>query len=707
MDRRMSMGGMHMHMGSGPALKEWPKFYYAVVASAVAIATLANLYNYLLYRQRLSAARRVSRTPAKPRTWFALGNATLYALAREASNYSVRIPLKHRIFTLPTIGKSSLVLANIVVLILLCYHGLDLKSQFTREGVGYRCGIITIAQIPIVFLLAGKNNIIGWLSGVSYERLNWLHRWCARCMLLTATMHMGWFFSAWAPYNYIGYQLKNNRIAWKGLVAWCTLVWIVFSSMTPIRGLSYEFFVVQHIVSSAVFLAFVHLHTPADMNGYIWAPVAIFFLDRVIRGLRLLYINISLFHSKKQSQAKGLLACKAEFTPLPHNTTRIVVRNPPISWTPGQHVYLSCHSIAALQSHPFTVASIPEDGKMEFYIKAEKGGTKRFLNYAEKSNGLIEAANKTRSVLIEGPYGCIRPLRQFDSVVLLAGSTGATFTLPLLRDLIQGWRENSRIDTVNTRSILKAPIGAVTRHIRFVWVVKSRGQLSWFSEQLSSVYTEYQALNSELRDIKLEMTVYMTCDESFTEEHRPLLSGVTAPRPRQQVNHGIVQYRPRPISTPDEENADRKLNLEKEEIKLASLDDIEPSNPCTCCNTIDETAPFTSKTPCCCSPAIATSSSSSSTQTPAHSRDPSSAKSTFQEVPLHPAIALYSGRPKPRDIIRRSLEQALGESAVVVCGPRGLVADVKHDVVCLSDERAVHKGTGAQGIYFHAEGFGW
>jgi hypothetical protein len=53
------------------------------------------------------------------------------------------------------------------------------------------------------------------------------------------------------------------------------------------------------------------------------------------------------------------------------------------------------------------------------------------------------------------------------------------------------------------------------------------------------------------------------------------------------------------------------------------------------------------------------------------------------------------------------LEQALGESAVVVCGPQGLVADVKHDVVCLSDERAVHKGTGAQGIYLHTESFGW
>jgi hypothetical protein len=44
---------------------------------------------------------------------------------------------------------------------------------------------------------------------------------------------------------------------------------------------------------------------------------------------------------------------------------------------------------------------------------------------------------------------------------------------------------------------------------------------------------------------------------------------------------------------------------------------------------------------------------------------------------------------------------------VVVCGPQGLVSDVKGDVVGLSDERGVHKGTGAQGVYLHTESFGW
>jgi NAD(P)H-flavin reductase len=711
----MSMMGMGMDL---PVLADWPKLYYAVVGSAVGVATLANIYNYALYRQRLSAARVGSRTPARPRSWFALWNATLYALTREASNFSIRIPLKNRILRVPTVGRISLVLANVVVLVVLCLYGLDLKNQFNLENIGFRCGVVTIGQLPLIILLSGKNNIIGFLSGISYERLNWLHRWCARCMLLTATMHMGYFLSAWAPYDYIGYQLKNNNIVWRGLAAWCTLVWIVFSSMTPIRGWSYEVFVIQHIVSFAVFLAFVYIHTPVEYNSYVWIPLALFAADRLIRALRTLYINTAIFHpsQKKQGQMNGLWACKAEFTPLPHNTTRIVVRNPPISWTPGQHVFLSCHSIVPLQSHPFTVASIPEDGRMEFYVKAEKGGTKRFFRHAEKSTSLAETSTKTRTVAIEGPYGCLRPLRQFDSIILLAGSTGGTFTIPLLRDLIQGWKENAGTSTSQPTSLFKAPSGTATRHIRFVWVVKSRGQLSWFSSQLSSVYSDFQALQGSLRDIKLEMSIYITCDESFTEEHKSLLSNMTAPpptsAPRKLPEHGTVEYRGPSTST---QGGDKTKEEGKDEIhEISSLSsrslDIQPQSSCgpngTCCcrTAIDETSTSTSpsanKAVCCCSKPSPTSASQPSSR----------GGSTSSSVPkplIDPSITIFSGRPKTRDIVRRALEQALGESAVVVCGPQGLVSDVKRDVVGLSDERAVHKGTGAQGVYLHTESFGW
>jgi hypothetical protein len=137
--------------------------------------------------------------------------------------------------------------------------------------------------------------------------------------------------------------------------------------------------------------------------------------------------------------------------------------------------------------------------------------------------------------------------------------------------------------------------GAVTRHVRFVWVVKSRGQLGWLSEQLSSISTEVQTLQERLRDIKLELTVYVTCDKSFTEEHKTLLSSITAPNHnvpvRKDIEHGAVQYRGRASPVGEEKVTDTK---DVREVTRAASDEIQqscrPDGTCCCRKNVDENA---------------------------------------------------------------------------------------------------------------------
>lgn len=697
--------------GNGiPSLFTFQRMYWAVVGTAISIATLVNALNYVIFRQRLSASSKGLPKPAKPKSLLFRVNATIAAIFREASNASIRIPIKGHTIRLPTVGRTSLVVANVIVLVVLCFYKLDPNDRWSRENIGYRTGFVNMTQLPLIFLLAGKNNIIGYLTGISHERLNWLHRWCARCLLLTTTIHMGYWFADWAPYNYIATQIRTDTLTKRGVMAWAVLLWIVISSTTPIRGWCYELFVLQHLVSFAVFIGFVYIHTPVEVHVYIWIPVGLFFFDRVVRALRVLYANLAIFHPKqrKAGQMSGFWACKAEFMPLPHNTTRITIKNPPIGWAPGQHIFLSCHSIVPLQSHPFTVASIPEDGKMEFLVKAQKGGTRRFFRHAEKQHGLPTSSDSTqprmKTVAIEGPYGCIRPLQQFESVVLLAGSTGATFTIPLLRDIVQRWRASPS----QNPGIFSTPKGAVTRHVRFVWVVKSRGQLSWFAAQLSSIFEDIQNLQSQGRQVEIDMSIYVTCDSSFTEEHKSLLSSVIAPTPAptQPQHRGAVEMNSE-ASTLDEKSGLKKPSEKYSihEFDSASTSPTKPPQPsahgpdgeCCCKTTVESEDDVAAARACTCSP-----SSTTRPQSTVSSGTSVAVKST-----LHPRITVVSGRPQCRNIIRGSLEQALGESAVVVCGPQGLVSDIKETVVALSDERAIHKGTGAQGLYLHTESFGY
>ncbi|KAL1639514.1 ferric-chelate reductase Frp1 [Diplodia intermedia] len=705
----MDMGGMDMggtDMGSSvpgvPSLDFLMQYYWAVVGTFIGIATLSNVANSLICRQRLTAACRGDAKPAKPEALLLRINATATAVIREASNATLSpLTLKGRSICLPTVGRTAIVAANVVTLLVLCFYNFDLGDQWSFEDIGYRTGCISIAQLPLIFLLAGKNNIIGWLTGSSYERLNWLHRWTARCLLLTVTIHMGYWFADWAPYNYIGSKIKTDPITQHGLISWSLLLWIVFSSVAPIRGLSYEFFVLQHLGSMAVFIAFVYLHVnswPMYVRIYVILPIALVCFDRLVRAIWLLYNNFSMFHPslRKESRTSSIWACEASFTPLPHGTTRITIHNPPVSWNPGQHIFLSCHTVVPLQSHPFTIATIPEDGKMEFYIKSEGGATARFFRHAEKLHLLPSQGHpdekRRKPVAIEGPYGRLRPLRQFDSVVLFAGSTGATFTMPLLRDIVAHWKKQQFQGGVEKASStlsskLRLPDGAATRRVRFVWVVKSRGQLGWFAEQLSRVAEDVAVLRQAGMDVDVDMSVYVTCDSSFTDDRKvaystggdptTALPSVSAPKvdgaidEKTYFNKGEDDTRVTETEGRDSDVSSLQSSSERDQ------NDRKPAPKAACGP--DGT--------CCCQATVIEDEAGKE------------AASSSSDI--------LTGRPHPATLTRRVLERALGETAVVACGPAALGRDVRAAVVGLSDERAVHRGTGAQGVWCHVEGFGY
>lgn len=580
-------------------------------------------------------------------------------------------------------------------------------DQWQWEDIGYRTGFVSLAQLPLIFLLAGKNNIIGFLIGSSYERLNWLHRWTARILFLTVTIHMGFWFVGWARYDYILHKMKEDNITKRGFSAWCILLWIVLSSFAPIRRWNYEFFVIQHVVTSAGFIAAVYLHVPAEVKTWVWIPIGLVIFDRLARALLVLYANLSVFRPKRYRE--GFWACKATFEPLGSDMTRIVIRNPPISWSVGQHVLLSCHSIAPFQSHPFTVASIPLDGTMEFLVKSKSGGTKQFFEHAQKHQELPITRITTsvsNSVVIEGPYGAIRPLRQFDSLFLIAGSSGATFTVPLMRDVVTSWKA---ANSQRAQTILKYPPGAVTRYIRFIWVIKSRAQLSWFSVQLETVAQDVEHLKRDGYDIEIDMSIYLTCDENLRVDSKEKIKlapsdqlraapaeGRQKPNPATSINNEIEKAGKDHISvltTPSHSNVEQDGEV---------VD--KPRKSCCCAVIVENEAKVSGSGDCGCADTQDTKgsvySSNSSTKSLAALDLPMPAGQ-----PVHSSIKTLSGRPQIISLLRKVAEQALGETAVGVCGPQGLVDDVRQSIVALSDERAVHKGSGAQGIYLHTEAF--
>lgn len=104
-------------------------------------------------------------------------------------------------------------------------------------------GFLALAQFPVVYLLGTKNSILSLLLGPGngYERLNFLHRWSGRGMLLGGVIHGSLWIRNHLQYSLpiLGQQKETSGVACLGLLCAITLL-----SLRPVRYYFYQFFFV-------------------------------------------------------------------------------------------------------------------------------------------------------------------------------------------------------------------------------------------------------------------------------------------------------------------------------------------------------------------------------------------------------------------------------------------------------------------------------
>lgn len=554
------------------------------------------------------------------------------------------------------------------VILLLAYLGFVLALEFINndipgaqlyQALGVRAAWLAVAQVPLLILLAGKNNLIGLVTGFSYERLNVLHRWVSRVLLLLATLHLGYQNYGWSLYGLVRMEWSTDSCPPTGIAAYAILLWLNLSTLAPFRNFSYEFFIIQHLLTFFGFIVAVMIHLPSTAlysRVYIYIPIALYIVDRLIRTVRFAYNNARLGHATLTAFEGGVTKIRVS---IKH------VQN----WRPGAHVFLKVPHLGLIQSHPATIASVPSshNNDLVFALKGHKGFTDRLLKAANSSAATLLpttqqdaiASQQTYTALIDGPYGSSHAdFAAFDTVLLIAGSTGVTFILPQL------------LDIAHRASSQRLPV----QRLEFVWVVKNSSWTSWFSEELSSASAQLRASGMDV-----EIKIFITCDEAFTES-----SDTTTEKTGCQCDKALgpccCAFDSLPPATNTTELSKKKLSRA---ISYASTLNEKPTTTSIPTTTTEIPPP---KTSCCNNRKQPTNTSSISS-------------------PLAPF--LNSGRPPIDDLIRNALSLATGETGIAVCGPSGLNTTVRTAVARISDDRAVHKGSGAQGVYVHAEGFCW
>ncbi|KAK6430924.1 ferric-chelate reductase Frp1 [Oleoguttula sp. CCFEE 5521] len=610
-----SMSSMDMGMFTSENKAIALGYWYAIASVTGLLLAGRLIASFQSHVRRASFQRDDSKVPSRTETSVAQAYATVITTLRELG-YSQPLWFSgslSKCFTPPPLGQCLLLAAYWLMLLIMLWSNVILtpsSSQYAYkwEKVGFRAAWVSVTQIPFIYLLSCKFNPISLLTGVSYVRLNWLHRWSARTVFLTIIVHWAYFFREWVLSDLVKWEFQLMPMVKYGFGAWAVIGWMTLTGFGFFRALNHELFVVQHICAAAALLWLLYVHVPAYAQYNIWLSVAFVAFDWLARIMLGVLRNTHIL-SWRTVKAAGYSATAEA---LPGNMTRLTIFHADFTWKAGQHIHLSMPTLRPFEVHPFTISNtaIPAPSNstntLELMIRAHSGFTRSLHNAARKD----ALTGKKRRVFINGPWGMPPDLRHFETVVLIACASGASYITPILQRLV-----------THTGCVAKL-------HVH--WIIRSAQHLTWFESSLRDALRKAQ-----LRGMRLQITVHVTQtgdDSSITS------CGL-------QDSHGE-------ISAIDSEASSLSTTGNEKQIM----------------STMEET--------------IAQG--------------------------LHADLRVcHASRPTVESMIRPPVEVALGETAIVTCGGLVITAQTRNFVAALSDERAVHKGTGAQGIFMHNETYGY
>ncbi len=312
--------------------------------------------------------------------------------------------------TPPPLGRVLVLLAYWAVVVAFMTDGAIIKDVNFWERIGFRNAWVTVTQLPLLYLLAGRSSVLGTIAGVSYERLNWIHRWVARTMFITASVH-GWHFYneyAIADETEIFFETMAP-MAQYGVAAWALLLWSVLTGFAPLRRMWYELFVVQHIVTGILFLYIIYMHVPSYAVYNVWFAIGALCLDRLCRTVMLVWQNLRIAPNPTGCAGGQRIGHHAQVRAVGSEITVVTLKDVHFKWRAGQHLYLWIPQIGALDHHPYTIACahrLPETcicNSIQLVVRKHGGFSKRLHNFAVKQQTSGKKTNLT--AFVTGPYG--------------------------------------------------------------------------------------------------------------------------------------------------------------------------------------------------------------------------------------------------------------------------------------------------------------
>ncbi|PCG90705.1 FAD-binding 8 [Penicillium occitanis (nom. inval.)] len=397
-------------------------------------------------------------------------------------------------------------------------YAVNERAALVAELRGRSGTLAVLNMIPLV-LFAGRNNLLIWLLGISFDTYNLFHRWLGRIVVLEAIVHTtSWFINASNEQSFADAidRIRTTPFFAHGALGTVTMLFIFIQSPSPIRHAFYETFLHLHQLAAllAIIGVYYHMHLDAlPQVPWVYLVIGIWISERSMRWVHRFRMNVSLRNGSTTVVVKALPgeACRVTFH-LPH---RVYIK-------PGSHVYAFIPAVAWWMSHPFSVAWVdpatcvtppshpvaalkgtidPYENSLtpspsciekqrvdDFAMKVDaphktlhKHRTSISLIMAARSgmtrklyNKAMVCPNQTLRTFgfVEGPYNSgTCAMGSYGTVILFSGGAGITHHMLHVRDLL-----------------IRADEGYVaTQRIYLIWSVRSTETLDWVREWMDQI----------------------------------------------------------------------------------------------------------------------------------------------------------------------------------------------------------------------------
>ncbi|QDS68683.1 hypothetical protein FKW77_002280 [Venturia effusa] len=411
-----------------------------------------------------------------PRTLLTKVSSYLITPATWGSKH--RTPIGGNIGICPTRGQSLFIFFLCALNLLLCvatyrFVPLEKQNRFKSKhtelliGMGNRIGHISLANLALLTLFAGRNNFLLWITRWPRSTFLLFHHWLGYIVVLEASVHALIYLYIYATgtgSNKLSVESKEDFWIW-GAIAVISYSLIYPLASLPVRQKAYELFLACHRVLAllAMIGAFLHTFLVNAKNGFhnwviaAFAALGFDYLMRVIRIMR-----------------NGL--CMAEITVIDDDYMRVDVKGP----TAEGHAYVYFPTLLwqFWQSHPFSVAasvhgylpfeahnfddsgpntphdtSDPEKGGVNLESSGKRtdvsnppvlssnpaslptrpsAGITFFIRRKKGLTSLL--SERTRiPILVESSYGSHSDVSRYPNLIAISGGVGIVTVLPLLR----------------------------------------------------------------------------------------------------------------------------------------------------------------------------------------------------------------------------------------------------------------------------------